>query len=401
MRDYSELFTQIVRAVRRDYAGYPDKRNSDQAAIYSNMLQQAFRRGRLDDAAFSLILRQYLAEFRDRNLRLLWLQAPEEYCGFRARRFGDSLYVTEALPETGLAPGERIVKVNRRDIGAFSGSPSNGLYGQCPERELWEDFLERAERCTVESHGSLREIMPRKYPLQASPRNTYQKIDEDTACLRLESFMDIEATEALIMAQMDEMRACRRLILDLRNNEGGYDSAYFPLLPLLFQGVSIAELLKDKRMERNYSEANCDLRIAQYQQFSDPGMQPLIDGLRAKRGKGFIEEAEDTEGLEAPLPVGPQPERVILLSDIYCRNAGEEFLALAAASPRVTTMGRASMGRLPYGDIIVRALDEAFALSYPMARTAAPPGGVPVDIPIPWTPEHIFTDLDRKKAMEI
>ena len=130
---------------------------------------------------------------------------------------------------------------------------------------------------------------------------------------------------------------------------------------------------------------------------------------RANYGKGLTYQPPVPMENEYITPASRAPEKVVLITDTFCEDEGEQFVAMCArCGSKVVTIGRPTMGTLDYYDCINLAVYEHMTLSYPIRMTkAAYEGrgisekGLPVDEYIAWTPQEIKEDLLLKRAREI
>ena len=98
----------------------------------------------------------------------------------------------------------------------------------------------------------------------------------------------------------------------------------------------------------------------------------------------------------------------MILSDTWCEYAGETFIRLCKKSPRVTVLGRPTMGNIDYCNPVSILYEGRFTFTYPMSKTkAAMEGrglsgkGVPVDVYVPWTPAECTEDILLAKALAL
>ncbi|MCC8356463.1 MAG: hypothetical protein LJU34_01185 [Oscillospiraceae bacterium] len=395
MRRFDQLFGDIVAILRRDYAGWEAPEGFD-PQYYNQAIGQAWHDGRLDALLFLRYVSQMLACTGNRALRLMLL--PQEgYApyspGFFTRRHEDSLVVTALAGETRLAVGDRITAVN-------GGSPArhrqtiqkNFFYAaeNAPEREDWNGLLKMADTVTVNGDTIPLAHYPRKSP---HPGPAVRFLEEDVLYLRPPALDRLEETQAL--AGRLENISFQGLILDMRNGDGSFEAAFYPLLPWLCrEDTSLTELLGPTELFVNYTPLNCALKAAALE--TVPGGAAYVSELREKAGRGFI--LEDSAPEETIIP-GRGPKRIAVLTDTWCRGAGEG-LVLAAKNAGAALIGRATLGTLDYSGPVSCQLDDRFIFTWPTAITkAAREGhgmmgvGIQPDIYIPWTSEECTRDV--------
>lgn len=101
----------------------------------------------------------------------------------------------------------------------------------------------------------------------------------------------------------------------------------------------------------------------------------------------------------------PGPDKIILLTDVYCGSSGDSFVEVCKNSSMVTVIGR-PIGLNDYANIAVRSWADKFELWYPtskLSRVDEGDGmsgiGIKPDIYVPCTPKHIKEDVDLKRAI--
>jgi len=402
-QNFHKLYSDIVKILRRDYAGMAECVDSFTPRYYTQAIGQAGNDGKLDDVLFLRYVNQMLACTGDRHLRFERL-ADEEYepfsVGFSVRRFGDELIVTAVTDEERLAVGDRITAIN-------GGSPAyhrshiekNFFYADEPEREDWTEFLSMAESIDIAGKGYM-EL--RHFPLRERRREPSVRFAGSIAILTPAPFDGTGKTAALVEENAEKLAECERIIWDLRQGEGCDETEIEPLLPwLITVPRDRAELLGDTELYVNYTLLNCSLRAQQLAGL--PEAQRYIEELRSKAGAGYIPEKEQTErGVILPRIRGT----VTVLTDTACRDAGEAFV-LAAKRAGAKLIGRPTMGTLDYcGDVSV-LLGERFVLSFPTAVTVQARNGagmkgrgIEPDVRIPYTPGECRNDSVLAAAME-
>ena len=420
--DLDALFIGLVKTIHYDYPGFEAKRdyfmpNESRTYVLSN-----HRYGTLTMEMLCRSLHQFVAEMHDRHLRLCcddWIDYRNLASRDRVRAAEDCLYVTEADPDTGLVPGDKIRKVQsmppERIRKYMRGMAFNSNQ---PERELWGGYLRMARSLEVEHvDGSqerleleLKPACPVEYPIE------FRMLEDSTAYLKLER-MDRKAMAQLLKEHGGSIAGSKKLILDLRRNVGGDENALDGLLPyLVVRERTIEELRGDEGCWCLFTENNCNRRYDVLSAFratcTDPEEIALVDQeislYRDNFGKGLVFlPPEAVEGTVFPAPAAP--EKVVVLTDTFCEDEGEQFVALCKrCGGKVTVIGRPTMGTLDYFDPITVALHDKMTLSYPIRMTpAAYEGrgtsekGLSVDEYIPWTSKEIFQDILLDRAMAL
>ena len=395
-KNLHKIYSQIVEILRRDYAGKDLCGERFDPRYYTQAIGQAAREKRLDDVLFLRYVSQMLACIGDRHLRLELLsgEAYEPHQpGFRCRRFEDSLIVTEVLEDRRLKPGDVITAVN-------GGAPSrhraliqkNFFFSDDPEREDWSGLLKMAQTITLTSGETLELI---QYPKKAGSRPPSLRMEDGIAIVDPGLFDGCGAAAALLNANEEALGACRRIVWDLRRGGGRAEEDILPLLPWLTPADSdTASLLGPTDIHINYTPLNCALRAAALEGL--PGAGDYIAELHEKASKGLLRERDEGEALPVP---GKAPAEVVVLTDTWCRDAGELFV-LAARRAGARLIGRPTLGTLDYCGDHALQLNERFIFHCPSAvTTQALEGrglqdtGILPDEYIPFTPEQCREDI--------
>ena len=211
------------------------------------------------------------------------------------------------------------------------------------------------------------------------------------------------------------MERCEHLIVDVRNNSGGADTAFFPLFESCYPaGRNVHDFLPKRRpMAVNYSERNCETRLKMIDEFLSKGVseevRPLVEQIKNQliqnKGRGFLaDDQAEVKGLEM---FGKTfPRKVWIITDQDCLSSGEAFVRDMSPSPKVTVVGRPTRGILDYSNCAVASWDQ-FWMLYPTSRSgeldigaAMAHKGIPVDHYIPWTPLHLEKDVDLEYVLK-
>jgi len=247
-------------------------------------------------------------------------------------------------------------------------------------------------------------------------RYACKRLREDVVYLRLKDFQDEVAIHKLYADNDAILRGCKYLIIDVRDNGGGCNTAFFPLLKFcLPEGKTLRDLpagIYDGDMEINYSERSCDSRLKMYEEYLKQDLpedtrtilQTMIDEARQNRGKGFIVYPSDD--LELPMTGLATPQKVYIITDHRCGSSGDAFVDMMRKSDKVTVVGRPTLGIQDFSNCTGTAYGN-FYFTYPTSRSLyldqkiqMRNHGVPVDVYIPWTPEHLTRDVDLERVME-
>lgn len=401
---YTEIFGEIIEIMRNDSATCKDYGAGDYEKYKEQISDD------MDRMTFLHLVLDYLFTFKVYG-HLYLGDTSLGSRGLAVMRYEDVLYVKRANKDTGLTAGDMIIAIDSRSIPEIAEKEKNFFMGEINERQgdMWYDVLRFYNTVTVkDKDGKVREVeLIHNSKADKQEKYTYKKLSEDTLYLMFRDFADEEAINAIYDECRQELDSCKNLIVDVRQNGGGADAAFYPLLKYAYpEGVSFSEYEKTKYpIEVNFTERNCEERLELLKNlFGDhvpeeakPMMDKMLAELEANRGKGFVisidEEGADIIGTSTP-------ERVFVIADEGCYSSGEAFVEAMAFSPKVEVVGRPTGGIIDYSNCNMVSFDD-YSLIYPTSRdTRIDHGkgvsqkGVPVDHYIPWTPECIDKDIE-------
>ena len=402
-RKFNELYADIVRILRRDYAGCGEYGDRFDPRYYNQAIGQAWHDDVLDELCFYRYVRQMLGCIGDAHLQLE-LTAESGYvpedCGFRVRRCGDSLYVTSADAEKALPVGTRIDTINGGTLREHRATIQKDFFpASAPEREDWNELMTMANAIGLEDGSvfTLRHYAPR------SPAAGSVRFEGDAAIIRPGPFDGSGALTQRLKQYRARMKDCSRLVWDLRDTAGRDESELGELLRYVVgQDTHAGALFGATDVYVNYSELNCRVKTALLP--DTPESESWRRLLRENSGKGFIRETDSAEG--EPVVSYGMPQSILLL-DMDCRFAGEVFAAAAMRAGAVS-IGRETAGTLGYTADVRVQLDDRYILTWPTAVSAevrdnalTPGIGLQPALAHPWVPEECARDLLMEEALQI
>ena len=95
---------------------------------------------------------------------------------------------------------------------------------------------------------------------------------------------------------------------------------------------------------------------------------------------------------------------VYILSDLFCGSSGDTFVNNTKKSPKVTVVGRATMGIVDYCNVVTKDYGDyqfVYSVSKMNEKYYCNETGVLPDIHIPWTPEHLEKDMDLAYVLNL
>lgn len=413
-----EIFNDIVAVMKEDSASCKDKQGAN-PSWYLEQIEED-----MEDVDFLYLVNSYLNTFELTGHLALFLKGFGRIA-FSVQRYQNALYVTGVAQETELKVGDKIVCVDGLTVDEFAEKHALFLYGETVERQAphWDYLLRFAKEITYLSENDNTEHTCN------IERGAYVILGEKYSCidmgngisfLRFADFDDEEKIQQMYAENAELLKNSKTLIVDVRNNGGGSDTCFLPLLQYaLPNGKRLDELdLVDESANKdgseiNYSVRNCDTRLKgmeEYLQMELPEETRAIlvkmrDELLENRGKGFIKRGNDA--MDIPIVGDSNVENVYIITDSGCGSSGDNFVAVFSMLPKVTVFGRPTMGILDYSNVAFVPYDN-FTLMYPTSRLLALDSGngmmkkgVKVDHYIPWTPEHLKRDVDLETLLDM
>ncbi|WP_261129011.1 S41 family peptidase [Bacillus sp. Marseille-Q3570] len=417
---YLTIFDEVVHILHNDYSGCMDKEGWDNPAFYRDQIMKLNVEENSDET-FVQIVQDYLLDFNDLHMSFKYTDENKNThyeVGFTVRRYNDLLYVVATGKENRVKPGDVITALDGIAISDLVGIHKRRLMEKEAERENWNDILSKYKSASITNEtGNRFDIELGKYEKEPfQPEYSLEEITKDTILLKLTDFMNHDALLKLVNDNKSLLANRKNLIIDVRVNKGGSDLAYFELLPYLFDGDVIdIKSFDDGVMLTNCTNRNVELRTKflknAFSTIEDATtryqIDMMINTLDENKGKGFVElDFSDVEE-SLFLKTKPGPEKIILLTDVYCGSSGDSFVELCKNSRKVTVLGRPTLGLNDYSNLAVMRWDNKFELWYPTTKLSKVDEGkgmsgvgIQPDIYIPWSPDHIKQDIDLQKALE-
>lgn len=411
----TEIFDDVVSICQYDASFCKDEHGAD-ADAYRQQI-----RDDMDDECFLYLVRSYLASFGVMG-HLAFYDCERGRFPFSVHRWQDALYVTDIAENAPVQLGDKIVRIDGISVAEYAAQHEVMLFGESEERQgfAWFSLLSFAKNITIDRDGEMHTLpitLDARWPKTA--RYTCRQLEEGVAYLQLKDFGDDAAIHALIQENDALLRSCEYLIIDVRGNGGGNDSAYQPLFTFCTAENEPPHAAGpfDTGMEINYSIRNCDARLAKFEpqleqdipQATREMLTAFAAELKQNRGKGFVRFGDDNESDDssAPFTGTALPRKVYVLTDEDCASSGDAFVYEIGKCSKVTVVGRPTMGILDYSNCSCQDYGR-YELVYPTSRLLCLDAGVhmrrcgiPVDVHIPWTPEHCRRDADLDAVLAL
>lgn len=410
-----EIFDDVVSVMKNDASCCKDEPGGD-VEYYRAQISED-----MDENAFLYVMKSYLATFH-----VAWhVYFRKEKMGrlsFYSQRYDNALYVYAVATNSRLSVGDKIIRIDGYTVKEYADQHEELLYGEVEERQAdgWFELLSFAKEITVEKADTGETKL---YPIMLDAvwdkSNKYicKTLRDDVTYLKLKDFQDEEEIQKLYVDNHEILHNCKNLIIDVRHNGGGSNTAFFPLLELcLPEGKTVNDMaddIYDSGTEINYSERNCDMRQRSFEEYRKMELPEetlsillkMEEDLAKNRGKGFVKV--ESSDLEIPYIGLAKPYNVYIITDSVCGSSGDAFVDFMRKSEKVTVVGRPTAGILDFSNCAYVNYD-GFSLMYPTSRNLyldkgiqMRNHGIPVDVYVPWTPEHLKRDVDLEKVFEL
>ncbi len=409
----TEIAKNIADICRNDASFCKDIKGGDPELFLSKITDDMSEK----DFMFSVI--EYLASFKVWGHLYFYKKWERIFTGFRVRRYQNSLFITRAVKDLPFSKGDEIVAVDGMTIDRAAEKFAVFFDGDTPDRqgERWETLISNADAVTVRTKdkGAFDyQIRTDVVNGAGEPSCVCRFIEKDCFYVKLTNFFDGQDIQSITDCISRQSSCVKNLIIDLRNNCGGSDTEFLPFLKFL---LTENDLMCGKPIftagdEILYSERNADGRIKYYKERLENCVSEevrayfneQIEEQQKNKGKGFVTAKAD-EFLFPPRGT-VNPQKVVILTDCYCASSAESLVDIASRLQKVTVIGRPTMGICDYSNLTRFDFGE-YVLHYPTSRSKAIDigkgtrgKGLEPDIYVPWTPKHIFEDVDLSVALD-
>ncbi|EGV06738.1 S41 family peptidase [Streptococcus constellatus subsp. pharyngis] len=409
-----EIFEQVVAMMKQDSSTKKDLKGAD-PDMYRRQITNEMK-----DEDFLYQMRCYLASFGIIS-HVSFHPKHRQALGFRLRKFENRLYVLNANPDTDLRVADQIILIDNQTIPAFYQVHRDYFVSETEERQYmeWAYFVAKSDTVTLLRNGQEQIISVQETKLTTyTPAFEYKQLSEETLYLKMENFFDEEATANLYQESSSAISTAKNVIVDVRVNHGGSDSLYFPLLQYaLSDGKSFKDVtFSDDGMEILYTKRNVELRLQDFQAMlrqedispeTRNMLEQFITELAVNKDKGYVLYDQSDEAILPDVIGQEKPEKLFILSDVYCGSSGDNFVLMMKAFDKVTVIGRPTLGILDYSNCCTVDFGD-YEFVFPTSRSLAVDKGqgmndkgVIPDIFIPWTPEHLERDIDLEECLKL
>lgn len=272
----------------------------------------------------------------DRDLRIAIVRSPNSY-----RMYAGVILQGKAPLKT----GQVILELKEQ-------MPNHTIYGIDYDRYLIP--VSGLMPVTPQSIGSWkregRETITAQLAINKSKEIESRQLSAQTLYLKIGSFnqRNARAIDSLIKVCQKLLEQSPNLILDLRNNGGGSDFTYKPLLPYLYTNPIRSEGTEVLASAGNITGWASLLAMKDIPSQQKQSINELIEKMRSNPGH-FITQSETT--ILTLDSVKNYPQKIAILMNGNCGSTTEEFLLTAKQSTKVTLMGQRSAGVLDYANV--------------------------------------------------
>lgn len=420
MRDYLKVQHLFARIAAEDMAA-KDKVTDVRPSYYSAMLERmamdvakGAAPGQCDKALIQCLLEQ-IGAFCDPCTQLLiqgktaW--QPEDP-GFRVRRYGDRLIVTEAAKDRRFTPGDTITRVQNNPIPEYFKQVWRTLRTKIQENEDWMIALQFSSTVHVLRDGREERLPLLRFPFDRPVPRTEITCYDGVCLLRFDSLADASGIRQFFLQHAQDIQQSEGVIVDLRRCSS-YSGSCDALLPLLtrraaprsaFMPPETVYMLYSPGNKRLYQAELEDLLSSAHTEQERSSLETLLKEIGDKSG-WVPEPAEDEDDPE----IQPCPcKHLVVLSDRETGPDAELFIEAVRRLGCGAILGRNTLGALDYVHPQARMLDDSFTLIYSCGmRAEAYHGkringiGLSPDIHIPWTPAFLTGDPDIESALSL
>lgn len=299
----TDIFKDIVWIMTHDSSTVKDRKGCNPQPFLEKITDD------MTEQEFLYQIRTYLASFGIIG-HISFHDKKSGPKGFLLRISEQEMFIEEANQDTGLQVGDRILSLDGMSLEQVALQHPNYFISLTPERRYreWADLLLMAEQVTVLRDGQEMSIAVRASQQAQKAQIFWKELESDILYIRLDNFMDEEAINRLYQECLQKIAETETLIIDVRYNNGGTDSLYFPLLHLgLEEGKGYDTLdLQDDGMEILYTEGNVDRRLKDFeiwlqQETISPDTVKLLEDFRnnllQNRGKGYVRYQDNQDEL--------------------------------------------------------------------------------------------------------
>jgi Peptidase family S41 len=382
-------FEKLVNSIEKNYAGFEDKTGKKNIKSYE-ILKNQLRKQSFSNSSFGCykLMKQYLSFFDDPHLNVSLKYDSINYPLLRSifsavgrKKIDEEIFKKQlqknkpdSLEGIWIIKGRNTtykvgllkkfdyyeaVIINGDSITWFTGQTkfflqkkANGKfllkYFERDHIEKSHIFFVNSYSINIENIGTWVKIFPeQKIPANtnlSTPAIEYKKVNKDFISLTISSssLKSKIIIDSLIKVNRKEILSTKNLIIDLRNNGGGYSICYDSLFPFICTNPILFQQYAVLASEENISLFNT------IEKTTGEDMSKFIKKLNQNKNN-FVSYDIDTIHCKKSEMF---PEKIIVLINQYTASAAELFVQQAKQSAKVKIYGTPSKGALDYLDIV-------------------------------------------------
>jgi Peptidase family S41 len=204
-----------------------------------------------------------------------------------------------------------------------------------------------------------------------SYKPVFSQIDANTVMLGMYDFSayNIKRYDSIIKVNKKAIDSATTLIVDIRNNPGGYIKNYLPLLPYIYTGPIVRSggytIVSDNYMKQH--EEKIQNALSKGDTLSANKLIAFRDTfLLVKKGHPYY---YDDDTLAKNLPMLAKPKNVAVIANNICMSAAELMLLHFRQSNKVKIFGEATYGAVDYLSAMSFILPHSkYSLTVPSAK---------------------------------
>lgn len=379
----------LVEGIENNYIDFEYKIKNIGERKYKRIRRVAMKKASkvLTDYNCFLILRNYLSVFREPHISIGFSAFPENQNTIKAifsalKKIKPSKYINTDNNRTGIEGvweslyGNyyriRIIKQGRKSYKGIIDSADNLFWFPGQQKFDLKVSGEDAGSAVFSSRDHMKE--PVKWQLEKTPglilnfgkfgyykragdssvnnnlisytiAPSYKKLSDSTGYLRLPSFANNTKLliDSILQINFTHITQQPFLIIDLRNNGGGFSSSFENILPVVYKYPIIKPAFNFRA-----SEENIQLHIEYVSRFSDTAaVRRAALQLQSEKGRTITLIEADT----IQLPSYTHPRKIILLVNNNTASAAEDFILKAKKSGKTEVAGTHTRGAFDNRDI--------------------------------------------------
>lgn len=382
--DCENEFLYIKGFIEENYAGFKDKFTQMTPEGYKKMAGrfQTLSRNKNEDCL--LVIAQYLDSFRDQHIQIApRFDATQNDTGYINRRTQIALS-EKKLAGLSRSKGKEGIYYFRHDssyriavlkdptaLRDYIGVMLNSKFSTWKEGHLkfeakqindsllkgilyMRNHMPKVEyfdfgKNRIAGDWQREGTVPENQSYQFTPVAS-EKLSDNTLYLKIASFGAFNAKniDSLLKTYQTALTATPNLILDLRDNGGGSDFTFTPLLPFIYthpvKGIGVDVLATEKNIAGWKKLLEDEDLPAQ----NKTVIQGMIADMEQHKGK-LVNIASDY--IDSSYTPFSYPRKVVILINRGCASTTEQFLLYARQSNKVILAGEPTQGTLDYSNM--------------------------------------------------